>query len=116
MVAITNGIYTFIVPSGSVGAYKRSGYKVINSAPVEAHKYEVVEEQIGEAADVEDELSEEDAIFISAVEEKPISQWTNNDVRKYAALNDIDISSAKSAKEAKGIIKKHFDSRTRGDV
>lgn len=115
MVTITNGVESFTVPNGSVGIYKRAGYRVVKSAPVEAHVEEVVE-IVEEPVVDEDELSEEDAIFISAVEEKPLSQWSGNDIKKYAALNDIDISSTKSAKEARVIIKKFFDSRNRGDM
>ena len=124
MVTVTNGYNTFIVPSGSVGVYKRNGFKVVNEniskEPSTKSNVSITnQDDIDSGFDNDDEpqeLTEEDAIFISAVEEKPISQWSNNDIRKYAEINGIDISTTKSAKEARAIIKKYFDSRSRSEM
>ena len=39
------------------------------------------------------------------VQEKPISQWNKEEVKRFAALKNIDISGTKNAGEAKNIIK-----------
>ena len=56
--------------------------------------------------DVDDNaMSEEDEEFILGVEEKPISQWSKTEVKKYAELKRIDITGTKNVNEAKAIIK-----------
>ena len=46
-----------------------------------------------------------DEKFLEEVEEKPLSQWSKDEVKKFAALKDIDLSGTKNINEAKALIK-----------
>ena len=94
MLKITNGVNVFEVTRGAFdGIYSRQGYRVM-----EEHK-SVVDEQPKAPEKSEDEL------FVESVIEKPISQWNKDEVKRFAAIKDIDISGTKNAGEAKEIIK-----------
>jgi hypothetical protein len=51
----------------------------------------------------------EDEIFVEEILEKPISQWNKEEIKRFAAINEIDISGTKNANEAKEIIKFFID-------
>jgi len=112
MITVSNGIDTFSITKGAFPVYETMGFKVVDEHEADEH--------IAEVPDVDDDslnlnivdesgISDEDAAFLNAIVEKPISQWSSIEVKKYANLNDIDISRAKNLKEGKAIIKKHFD-------
>lgn len=95
MVKITNGINVFEVSSGAFKSiFSRQGYKIVTE---EKNDVRVENVQV-------DEVNEDEA-FINEIEEKPISVWTNAEVKRYAVLKNIDISGTKSASEAKERIK-----------
>lgn len=94
MVKITNGVNVFEVTRGAFdGIYSRQGYVVFDEKS--AHDAETV--SIPEKT--------EDEKFIDEIIEKPISQWNKEEVKRFAALKDIDITGTKNANEAKEIIK-----------
>ena len=93
MVKITNGVNIFEVTRGAFdGIYSRQGYTVVD---------ETVKRK---AADWVPEKTE-DELFLDEILEKPISQWNKEEVKRFAALNDIDIAGTKNANEAKNVIK-----------
>lgn len=95
MVKITNGIVTFEVTRGAYdGIYSHQGFK-----PVE----EVAEKKVAADKDVDNRTDDEK--FADELVEKPISQWNKEEVKRFAAIRDIDISGTKNANEAKEIIK-----------
>lgn len=95
MVKITNGIVTFEVTRGAYdGIYSHQGFK-----PVE----EVVKKKVAADEDVDNRTDDEK--FADELVEKPISQWNKEEVKRFAAIRDIDISGTKNANEAKEIIK-----------
>ena len=47
--------------------------------------------------------------LIDEIIEKPISQWNKEEIKKFAALKDIDISGTKNATEAKELIKQFLE-------
>ena len=99
MVKITNGVNVFEVTRGAFdGIYSRQGYKLIDekaeTKTTETHKAP--------------EKSEDD-IFVEEILEKPISQWNKEEVKRFAAIKEIDISGTKNANEAKEIIKSFID-------
>lgn len=95
MVKITNGIVTFEVTRGAYdGIYSHQGFK-----PVE----EVAEKKVAADEDVDNRTDDEK--FADELVEKPISQWNKEEVKRFAAIRDIDISGTKNANEAKEIIK-----------
>ena len=95
MVKITNGVVTFEVTRGAYdGIYSHQGFK-----PVE----EVAEEKVAAGEDADNRTDDEK--FADELVEKPISQWNKEEVKRFAAIRDIDISGTKNANEAKEIIK-----------
>ena len=98
MVTIKNGNNIHVVTEGAYKEiFSKLGYEIISG------KEEV---SIETPIDVDDNaMSEEDMEFILGVEEKPISQWSKTEVKKYAELKRIDITGTKNVNEAKAIIK-----------
>ena len=99
MVKITDGVNVFEVTRGALdGIYSRQGYYPVD----EGKKVD---------ASVEPTVSEksEDEIFVEEILEKPISQWNKEEVKRFAAIKEIDISGTKNANEAKEIIKSFID-------
>ena len=98
MVTIKNGDNLHVVTEGAYKEiFSRLGYEIISG------KEEV---SIETPIDMDDNtMSEEEMNFILGVEEKPISQWSKAEVKKYAELKRIDITGTKNVNEAKAIIK-----------
>lgn len=98
MVTIKNGNNIHVVTEGAYKEiFSKLGYEIISG------KEEV---SVETPIDVDDNaMSEEDMEFILGVEEKPISQWSKTEVKKYAELKRIDITGTKNVNEAKEIIK-----------
>lgn len=103
MVTIKNGNNIHVVTEGAYKEiFSRLGYEIISG------KEEVsIETPIDmDDNDMDDNtMSEEEMNFILGVEEKPISQWSKAEVKKYAELKRIDITGTKNVNEAKAIIK-----------
>ena len=99
MVKITNGVNVFEVTRGAFdGIYSRQGYKLVDEkAEVKAPEAPAASEK------------SEDDIFVEEILEKPISQWNKEEVKRFAAIKEIDISGTKNANEAKEIIKSFID-------
>lgn len=99
MVKITNGVNVFEVTRGAFdGIYSRQGYKLVGEN----------KEAEAPAAPAAPEKTE-DEIFVEEILEKPISQWNKEEVKRFAAIKEIDISGTKNANEAKEIIKSFID-------
>ena len=99
MVKITNGVNVFEVTRGAFdGIYSRQRYMLVD---------EKAEAKAPEAP-AAPEKSEDD-IFVEEILEKPISQWNKEEVKRFAAIKEIDISGTKNANEAKEIIKSFID-------
>ena len=95
MLKITNGVNVFEVTRGAFdGIYSRQGYRVMDE-----HEYKEEDEQPKAPEKSDDEL------FIESVIEKPISQWSKDEVKRFATIKEIDITGTKNVGEAKEIIK-----------
>ena len=93
MVLITNGADKFWVTKGAFdGVYSKQGYTIENDKKV-AFSVKMPSPKT---------LDEK---FLEEVEEKPLSQWNKDEVKKFAALKDIDLSGTKNINEAKALIK-----------
>lgn len=93
MVKITNGVNVFEVTKGAFdGIYSRQGYVLVNGGTSKQ-----------EAPAAKDKT--EDELFIEAVSEKPISQWSKDEVKRFASIKGVDIAGTKNVNEAKEIIK-----------
>lgn len=96
MVRITNGVDIFEVTSGAYeNNFKKLGYEI-----VKAKNEDVVDEF--------DDTKTDDEKFIDEMEETPISMWSKGDIKKFAQLNEIDISGTKNADEARQIISEYL--------
>lgn len=100
MVKITNGVRMMEVPAGAFsGIFAKQGYRL-----VEDYKEVRSESTSAAEAPVDPETK-----FVEDLKEKPISQWTKDEVRRYAAAVGIDISGTKNPGEAKQLIKAHLE-------
>lgn len=100
MVKITNGVNVFEVTRGAFdGIYSRQGYTLMDEKPVSKEK---------ESKVLIDNRTE-DEIFLDEIQEKPISGWNKEEVKRFAALKEIDITGTKNVNEAKTIIKEFLD-------
>ena len=96
MVKITNGVDVFEVTRGAFdGIYSRQGFKI------------VIDEAVKNSVNAPEKT--EDEIFVEEILEKPISQWNKDEVKRFAAIKEINISGTKNANEAKEIIKSFID-------
>lgn len=94
MVTITNGIVTADVSNGAFESiFKAQGYRIVGG---DAH--------IDTGVDNNHE-PDENGEFLAHMKEKPLSQWSKDEIRKYAAIKGIDISGTKNPNEAKQIIR-----------
>lgn len=134
MVRITNGETTSRVPySAYISMYKKLGFTIEGEEPVKPQKAEAPkvkekkeekkqpekEEETTEEDEVdEDEEDEEadDEAFIEDILEKPLSQWTPDELKKFAEIKDIDTSKAKKVSEARAIIKKYLDEQAKAQA
>ena len=97
MVKITNGTNIFEVTRGAFeGIYSRQGYQILDEG-VKVSNNPVIPEKT------------EDEKFIDVVIEKPISQWSKEEIKRFATLKEIDITGTKNADEARGIIKSFLE-------
>lgn len=97
MVKITNGEVVFEVTRGAFdGIYSRQGYTIIDDKAKADNQ---------DANGSENPEKTKDDLFVEEILEKPISQWSNKEVKRFATIKEIDISGTKNADEAKEIIK-----------
>lgn len=98
MVRITNNINEFEVTNGAYESiFKAQGYTKIEGDTTMDHVPEV--EDPGE-----DEMSEDEK-FLSDLIEKPVSQWSKAEVKKYVDLKGINTTGATTLAEVKERIK-----------
>lgn len=94
MVKITNGVNVFEVTKGAYdGIYSHQGYHLLEE---HEENNEIVEPAVEKT---------DDEIFADELVEKPISQWSKEEVKRFASIKNINISGTKNANEAKEIIK-----------
>lgn len=55
-----------------------------------------------------DKAPSEDERFVAELMEKPISQWTKDEVKRFVDIKGIDTTGAKSVNEVKDLIKSMF--------
>lgn len=98
MVNITNGVNIFEVTDGAYeNNFKKLGYKIVNEKGSNIKD----EQQEVEADNVVEEKAAEEKIKMSELVEKPLSNWTKDEVKKFAKANEIDITGTKGVDEAK---------------
>lgn len=102
MVKITNGEDVFEVTRGAYECiYCHQGYQIVGKKDVER--------TFGDEVAGKEDKKSADEMFIDELQEKPISQWSKDEVKRYAAVKGIDLTGTKNINEAKGLIKKIMD-------
>lgn len=100
MVKITNGVNVFEVTTGAFESiYSKQGYTIFDEKAAAANA----------AAHQAEHEKTDDELFLESIQEKPVSQWNKDEVKRFAVLNEIDISGTKNAGEAKELIKKFLE-------
>lgn len=103
MVRITNGVNTYEVPRGAARVYEACGYHIVEedagdvvlmTAEAEAYDDGISDEEVEDA----------DEKFVEEVMEKPVSQWTNEEIKRFAAIKDINLAGVKNTKQARGAV------------
>lgn len=96
MVRITNGFVEVEVTNGAYeNIFKGMGYTIAGGVQKASERLE----------DEGNVNISDDEKFVSELSEKPISEWSKNEVKKFAEIKGIDISKTRSVGEAKEIIK-----------
>ena len=125
MVTISNGKTTLRVTAGAVETYKSMGFHVVDDKendqikPVEHKEEKVAEDVAGEpeadGSDAEDEGVEDDTeeAYVTELLEKPLSQWSNEEVKEFVRIKGIDTSGAKKFSQVKDIIKAYLDEQVK---
>ena len=125
MVTISNGKATFRVTAGAVEIYKSMGFHVVDDKENDQiksveHKEEKAAEDVAsepetDGSDVEDEGVEDDAeeAYVTELLEKPLSQWSNEEVKEFVRIKGIDTSGAKKFSQVKDIIKAYLDEQVK---
>ena len=120
MVKITNGEITTLVSRGAYESqYKDLGFVIEGDLPFEekyddsdnSDNYESFDDTSEDfASDGETDATDDYAELL----EKPISQWSKNEVRDFAHAKGIDIKGTKNVNEAKDVIKEYLEDLQRG--
>lgn len=100
MVTITNGDKTFRVTAGAVKPYEDMGFRVVRDTPLEDNE----DSGMG---------SSSDEGYIEELLEKPLSQWTNEEVKYFVKVKEIDTSGAQKISQVRGIIKTYLDEQAK---
>lgn len=101
MVRCTNGLKEYEVTRGAFETFfKPNGYSIIEDA-------KNVPGDLLEAQDANDEPSTDEN---KELIEKPIAQWSKDEVKIFAKENGIDISKTRNVAQAKELIKEFIDS------
>lgn len=102
MVKITDGVHTMEVSMGAYkGIFSKQGYTLVD----EGNEPDVVPDVGGH----EPEPDNDDKAFLTELKEKPLSQWSKGEVKRFAATFKLDITGTKNIGEAKAIIKAYMD-------
>lgn len=102
MVIITNGIDEFEVSRGAYESiFMKQGYSIVIDTETE-----VVEGNEDAAAAEPAKQVDKDA---EALMEKPISQWTKNEVKSFIDKKGIDVSGITSFNEVKDRVRKYIE-------
>ena len=134
MVRITNGINTFEVTKGAFdGIFSHQGYHIVgcndnynlgckstsdvitddgNKNVNEDVDGNNVSNTVGNSDDngnVNDDEKSEDDKYCEEILEKPIAQWSKEEIKKFAEIKEIDITGTKNAGEARDRIKAYLE-------
>lgn len=134
MVRITNGETTSRVPYAAyISMYKKLGFTIEGEEPVKPKKpakqeepvvgtKEEVEEtketteEVDEAEEFEEEQESGEDAFVEEILEKPLSQWSVDELKEFVRIKNINTAGAKKTSEVRSIVKKFLDDQDKASV
>lgn len=103
MIKITNGVRTVEVTNGAFQTvYKQQGYRPVDEVNAETATTAPAASAAGNQGNGEDPNADEK--WLLEIAEKPLSQWSKEEVKRFAALNHVDLTGTKNVNEAKELI------------
>lgn len=66
-----------------------------------------------ESGEGETGMSKEDAAYIEELLEKPLSQWSNEEVKEFVRIKGIDTSGAQKVSQVRAIIKTYLEEQNK---
>lgn len=101
LIKITDGVKSITVTQGAYeGIYKNLGFEPADKVEEEV---KVDPKEKGKEGQKDDGKSENE-IFAEELLEKPISEWSKDEVKRFAEIKEIDISETKNPGQAKEVI------------
>lgn len=114
MVTITNGIKIFRVSAGAVKPYEGMGFHIATAEELEEiNEHTEDSEDDEESGEGETGMSKEDAAYIEELLEKPLSQWSNEEVKEFVRIKGIDTSGAQKVSQVRAIIKTYLEEQNK---
>lgn len=132
MVEIMKGKKRFTVPAGSVEVYKGMGFRVVKKGsepaptPEEKESAQTGEEKedatdipgfndgdAGKEGNGSDTDANDEEKYVNELLEKPISQWSNDEVKEFVRIKDIDTSGAQKVSQVRSIIKTYLEEQNK---
>lgn len=130
MVTITNGIKTFRITTGAIKPYESMGFHVVSDKELKEMNQANQEHSDNsrmsgftpkESTDISESIEDgqdkqiksEEAIFIEELLEKPLTQWTNEEVKEFVKIKDIDTSGAQKVSQVRSIIKAYLEEQNK---
>lgn len=126
-VDITNGNVSCRVSKGAFDSYYKSiGYYIVGEDKDSSSFDNVVKDAKDDDMDnsidnndmdeKETNENDEDALFVEEIMEKSITQWTPDEMKRFAMIKGIDTSSAKKTSEARNIIREFLANEDKNKV
>ena len=116
MVIITNGNVTTKVSVGAYNSmYKDLGFTVVDGEVAASAEEVVVPELVDEVPDIVEETTQsaDESNDFSELLEKPLTQWSKQEVKDFAAAKGIELQGAKSFNDAKELVKQYLDNEVK---
>lgn len=104
MVKITNGINTYEVPRGAARVCEACGYHIVGDDAVDDDVALMTTEAEANDGVSDEEVEDADNKFVEEVMEKPVSQWTSDEIKRFAVIKDINLAGVKNTKQARGAV------------
>lgn len=98
MITLTNGTKSFRVPAGAAKVYGSMGFYVAESGKNQDLGH------MGEMPEADGGMGSLDDLV-----EKPLSQWTNEEVKEFVKIKGIDTSGVQKVSQVRSIIKEYLE-------
>lgn len=123
MVKITNGQRTFEVSAGAYeSVYKGLGFHkvgvIVDEPEYKEEKIPPRQQETGSEEHEEEETEDNgddngDGLDIEALLEKPLSQWTPDELKEFVRIKEIDTTGATKVSQVRGIVKKYLEEQAK---